>query len=313
MKVLSTLITLVLLIMLSAYIAAGWEEVKLTDEIRSAKAPGKFLNLEQGVIHYLERGPENGPVIVLVHGFSTPSFIFEQNAIALAEAGNRVIQFDHFGRGWSDRPSARYDVEFYDQELIQVLDALGLKQPVGLIGLSMGGIISAEFVANHPERISKLALLVPAGLALSGNADGALNRLVNMPILGVWLWRVFARSILLGDGQYQEAHLSMENRLQGDVTEQMKYKGYFQALLSSYRNLPMRDRDTTFSRLSATGVPTLAIFGNADQTISVESADRLRTLMPSAKVEVIANGTHGVNYQMHQLINPLLTEFFRTQ
>ena len=310
MKLFLMLCGLLILILGGVYVAAGWHERELTPEERAEHAPGQTVEIENGTIHYLDRGPSDGPVIVMVHGFSTPHFIFEQNAAALIEAGFRVIQFDHFGRGWSDRPRTMYDVAFYDQELLQVLDALNLKDPVGLVGLSMGGVITAEFVANHPERVSKLFLFVSAGLKQVGNPDSFRNKLILAPVIGDWIWRVAARPVLLGDGQYNESKLAPENRLQGDVTEQMNYKGYFPALLSSFRHLPMRDRDETFSRAGLSEVPIMAVFGGADETIDVESAERLKELAPEAKVEVIEDGTHGLNYQMFETVNPMLVDFF---
>ena len=60
-----------------AYWWAGKDEVPLTDTARAA-APGEFADLTDGKLHYVVRGPETGPVILMVHGFSTPHFVFEQ-------------------------------------------------------------------------------------------------------------------------------------------------------------------------------------------------------------------------------------------
>lgn len=291
-----------------AYWWAGKDEVALTDTER-AKAPGQFLDTPDGKLHYLLRGPENGPPIVLVHGFSTPHFIYEQNASSLAANGFRVVQFDHFGRGWSDRPKAAYDVDFYDRELLSLLDGLNLTEPVGLVGLSMGGVISAEFAARHPQRVERLFLLVPAGLATSGSDDFRAT-LTRMPIIGDWIWRVWGKQVLLGDPQYSEDTLPEMNRLQGDVAEQMNYKGYFPALLSTYRNLPMTDRDDTFVQVAETAIPVTAVFGEDDPTIPVAAADRLRALMPAADIRVLAQADHGLNYKDFEIINPWLIEFF---
>lgn len=291
------------------YGLAGWGERELTDQERASKAPGKTLAIEAGTIHYVDRGPQDGPAIVMVHGFSTPHFIFEQNAQAMAEAGYRVIQFDHFGRGWSDRPKADYDIEFYDRELLQVFDALSLTEPLGLIGLSMGGVISAEFAARHPGRVSKLALLVPAGLQTSTAPDSLANRLLMTPGVGDWFWRVFGKRILLGRSD-DESVIPASHRLQGELTQQYEYKGYFEALLSSYRHLPLRDRDEAFVRAAQNGIPMLAIFGDADETIPIASADQLASIVPEATIEVIKGGTHGLNFQMFDVVNPLLSGFF---
>ena len=309
MRKIAVAFVLIALVIAVPFLAAGWNEKPLTDEVRSAQAPGGTVSIDGGKIHYIERGPDNGPVILMVHGFSVPHFIFEQNAQALADAGYRVIQFDHFGRGWSDRPRTTYGIEFYDRELLQVFDALDLEEPVGLVGLSMGGVITTEFVANHPERVSKLFLLVPAGLKNASDPDSLSTRMIMTPGLGDWIWRVFGKQILQGRLD-DETVLPPANRLQGDVTEQMNYRGYLPALLSSLRNLPMSDRDTAFERAAATGVPIAAIFGGADETISVESAAMMEALVPNAEVEVFADGTHSLNYQQFEAVNERLLAFF---
>lgn len=291
-----------------SYWWAGKDEVPLTQAERAA-APGKFVDLTDGKLHYLERGPENGPVILMVHGYSTPHFIFEQNAASLAAYGFRVIQFDHFGRGWSDRPSKTYDADFYDRSMIELLDTLEISQPVGLVGLSMGGIISTEFTVRHPERVEKLFLLVPAGLALS-NADSTQTQISKMPVVGDWVWRVFGKQAMLNHAQYDETDIPEMKRLQGDVTEQMKYQGYFPALLSTLRNLPMTDRDEVFVSLAETAIPVLAVFGENDQVVPIEAAARMRQLTPSADIRELSQAGHGLNYQDFAIINPWLVEFF---
>ncbi len=308
MKWILRLFGLILFLAFSAYLGADLMLKPLNDEARRS-APGAFADLSDGKLHYRLEGPEGAPLVVLVHGFSTPNFIYEQNVEALNAAGLRTLRFDHFGRGWSDRPSGKYDVDFYDRALIELLNHVGVDEPFGLAGLSMGGPIVAEFTARHPERVNKLVLLVPAGLDLASSDSGAA-KLVQMPIIGDFLWRMIGKSILLGDPQYDESARAPEDRLRGDVTEQLRYRGYLQALLSSLRHMPMAGREETFTRVAATGIPVLAIYGAKDETVLISSAERLQGLIAAADVRVLDEGEHGLNYQHHKIVNPWLVEFF---
>ena len=181
--------------------------------------------------------------------------------------------------------------------------------PAGLVGLSMGGPITAEFVARHLERVSRLFLLVPAGLDLP-STDSNLFNLIRSPLIGDFIFRVFGRGLLLGDNQYAEDKSASADRLLGDVTEQANYRGYFDALLSSLRYMPMSGREATFEDLNDTGVPVMAIFGDADTIVLVSSAAKLQKLLPDAIVQIIAGGEHGLNYQQHAQVNPGLVEWF---
>lgn len=303
-------LSLFIVLALGSYLFVDTRLKPLTEEARSA-APGAFVDLSDGRLHYKFDGPENGPLVVMVHGFSTPHFIYEQNVEALTAAGFRTLRFDHFGRGWSDRPSTKYDIDFYDRTLLELLSAVEVEAPFGLAGLSMGGPIVAEFTARHPERVERLVLLVPAGLDTAGS-DGAAAALVRTPLVGDWIWRMFGKDLLLGDSQYDESARAPENRLRGDVTEQFEYRGYLQALLSTLRHMPMTGREASFERLAATGVPVLAIYGDADETVLISSAEKLRVLMPDADIRTVAGGEHGLNYQMHELIDPWLVDWFST-
>lgn len=292
-----------------SYLWAGWSLKSYGPAEQSPHGANLTQVLPGGMLYYRWDGPEDGPVVVMVHGFSTPHFIFEQNVEALNAAGFRTLRYDHFGRGWSDRPKLKYDVDFYDATLLGLLDKLEVSQPVGLVGLSMGGPIVAEFAARHPERVEKVFLFVPAGLDTAG-ADGFSAKLVRTPVIGDWIWRMFGKGILLGDPQYDEAALSPENRLQGDVTVQMSYRGYLDALLSTLRHMPMTGREATFEALAATDIPVMAVYGEVDETVLVSSAEKLRGLMPDANVRIVQGGTHGVSYQRHGEVNPMLVAFF---
>ena len=292
-------------VLLVTYWWAG-RNLKVLDAAARADAPGAFLEVSGGTLHYLVQGPEDGEIVVMVHGFSTPSFIFEQNAAALVDAGFRVVRYDHFGRGWSDRPKGPYNEEFYDRELMDLLDGLGLSEPVRLVGLSMGGPIVMSFAGRHPERVSDIFLLVPAGLDVTGGNSGAA-RLVRVPVIGDWIWRVFGRGILLNNPQLDESALDPADRLQGDVARQLDYRGYGEALLSTMRHFPMSDRADLFSTVSdKTDIPVMAVYGDADTTVEVSSAAKLEALMPRADVRIITGGTHGLNYQRHAEVNPML-------
>lgn len=285
---------------------AGWRRSFAHD--RPLLAPGKEVKLSNGTIYYRWDGPVDGPIVVMVHGFSTPHFIFEQNTATLVSAGYRVLRYDHYGRGWSDRPRLRYDADFYDATLLELLDRLEIRTLVGLVGLSMGGLIAAEFATRHCKRIDRVMLLCPAGLIMSGPGP-VLSRLLRLPVLGARLWYLIYRSMLTNDPEMDFRGLPFAARLAGDLTKQFDYPGYGFALLSTLRNLPMANQDEVFRRLGATGVPVSAVFGTQDTTVLIASADRLRQLVPAARI-VSLNAGHGLNYRHYTVVTPILLSWF---
>ena len=141
--------------MVGTYFYFQFSLKELTPDER-AKFPGDYVQLEDGVVSYYWKGPENGDIVVLVHGLSTPKFVWDGNVDALAAAGKRVLVYDHYGRGFSDRPDIVYDGDLYVRELSNLLDALHVTQPVNLVGYSMGGGNVIGFAARYPEKVNEI-------------------------------------------------------------------------------------------------------------------------------------------------------------
>jgi len=147
MRFLKWSVGLVLAFALAAFIAfrvKDPERRSINDEARKA-APGRFVRLSQGVTHYEIAGPDSGSVVVLAAAFSVPAYLSDSLYQGLADSGFRVIRFDYYGRGWSDRPDARYDLDTFVRQLDELLDSLRIGKPVNLGGLSFGAAIVTDF------------------------------------------------------------------------------------------------------------------------------------------------------------------------
>jgi len=140
------------------------------NELTRHEAGGSFIPLSDGVTHYELSNPHLKETVVLVHGFSVPYFIFDPTFEFLTNSGFRLLRYDLFGRGFSDRPEARYNIELFLRQLGDLLDELGLTLPVSLVGLSTGG---PAFGARNVPRYAVTALASPslnpsAGMRVSG-------------------------------------------------------------------------------------------------------------------------------------------------
>src|SRR5689334_31492 len=114
--------------------------------------------------NYLEAG--SGPAVVLVHG-SGPGVTAYANwrlvIPALAEQFH-VIAPDMVGFGFTERPAdARYDLQTWADQVIGVLDGLGI-QKASIVGNSFGGAIGLRLAANYPDRVDKLVLMGSMGV-----------------------------------------------------------------------------------------------------------------------------------------------------
>ena len=307
-KISITALIVVIALIVIPYIAIAVDDKPLTEEVKS-NAPGQFAKLTDGEIHYLWVEPEkhvaNGKIIVMSHGLYYPNFMFTQNAQAFSDAGFKVLLFDHFGHGYSDRPTVDYTPGFFDQEVSELIKAVGIDQPFILIGQSMGGLIATQFTGNHPELVSKLLLFVPAGLKMHGDDDSFGAILLRIPIVRDWVWRVFGRKTITRV-QGKPCDICGEGKLLGDGLVQTKYEGYFESMLNILVNFKMRDRDSDYEKLGRNDVPVYAIFGEQDTTVHFDSANRLQKAIPAATVVRLHEGDHALHVRHPEKVNQLI-------
>lgn len=292
------------------FVRGDMERHALDDAARAGLEGKTFVRLSDGVTHYRWDGPEDGPPAVLVHGFTSPLFIWDQTAPALAEAGFRVLRYDLYGRGYSDRPAVRYDADLFDRQLLELLDALGLDGPVDLVGLSMGGAITVHFVGRHPERVRRFALIAPAGFLIE---DIPLAyRLIALPGIGEWLLKAFGdRAMLAGLSRQITDNPALAAEFQERYFEQMRFKGYKRALLSTLRHNPLLDLEAEYRRAGATGKPALLVWGDADHVVPYAHHERVQETVPQVHFVGVPGGSHILNYETPDAVNPALLEFLR--
>src|ERR1700761_2319401 len=140
------------------YLKGNMETKTLTDAERQGTT-GKYIKLSAGITHYELAGPDTGKVVILVHGFSVPYFIWDGTFEYLVKQGFRVLRYDMYGRGFSDRPDVVYNQPFYQTQLLDLIKQLNLKTPVSIAGISFGGEVTTNFVAKYPELIDKVILI----------------------------------------------------------------------------------------------------------------------------------------------------------
>jgi pimeloyl-ACP methyl ester carboxylesterase len=121
-----------------------------------------------------------GDPLVLVHGAGTSSAVWRR-ATPLLVARHRVIAPDLPGYGGSPAAGRGFALEEVTDRLADGLDEAGVPSPYDLVGHSMGGGISILLAARHPERVRRLVLVAPAGLAALPRAVAALLGTVAAP------------------------------------------------------------------------------------------------------------------------------------
>ena len=270
-----------------------------------AGQPGSTVALSLGNVYYTWTGPSDGPVLVLVNPFSDPAYIWERNLDVLTGLGYRVLCYDLYGRGFTDRPRVAYTLDLFVDQLHELLGALAVRGPVRLAGLSMGGEIAAAFTARNPDMVDRLCLIDPEVIDVTWKTAFPIN----LPGVGEYLMAVYVIPFVLsspvGDFYHPESLPGWGDRYRLQTT----YRGFRRALLSTLRHLPA-DPMAAYRPLGGLGTPVLLVWGEKDTTIPISSAARIRAAVPQTEFHSIPLAGHLSNYERPDLVNPLLAAFF---
>ena len=281
-------------------------ETKELNEATRKEADGSFIALSNGVTHYELCGPENGIPVVLVHGFSVPYFIFDITFDFLVNSGFRVLRYDLFGRGFSDRPNVKYNIHLFVSQLKDLIDALGLKS-INLVGLSMGGPITASFIKEVPHYVNRHVLIDPAGVQ-----KVVLSKVLEatkLPIVGELALGLFGSGTMVKNIASDLFDPESVKHFQDQYKIQMQFKGFKRAILSTMRSGMLDSFYKTYMHIGSLQKPTLLFWGRNDTTVPFENSKALLNAIPHAEFHIIENCGHIPHYEKPEIVNPALLEF----
>lgn len=296
-------------LLLSMWVHHVWLRVgkpAMTDAVRK-NHDKDFVPLTAGTTAYeLHKG--DGPLVVLVHGFSIPSAVWDNTFNALTEAGFTVLRYDLFGRGFSDRPDTKYNSDLFVTQLKELTEKLIPGKRFTLCGLSMGGAISVAFADKYPQNVEKLVLIDPAGFPM---ATPAAAKIVKVPLIGDYFGRVFARRAI-EKGIADNFTTGTPPILMAATLQQTEYSGYADAIVSTIRHMNMTGMEEVYRRVGKSGKPVLLLWGRADKVVPFANAEKVRAAMPAAKfVELEKSGhipTIDENAKTHRVILEFLAD-----
>ena len=277
-----------------------------------------FKNGDIG-LHAVAAGPEDGLVVVLLHGFPEFWYGWHRQIEPLATAGFRVIVPDQRGYNLSSKPSgvAPYALSELVFDVIAIADQIG-QGKIFLAGHDWGAAVAWSAALLYPQRIAKLALLnVPHPSVmrkfLSTSPRQFLRSwymfLFQLPWLPEALFSAFnyhigARSLLRSSrpGTFNAEDLAQ-------YRSAWSQPGALTAMINWYRAL-FRTRIKFQNK--TVRVPTRILWGERDDFLLTEMAHESLRYCPSAELFTFANATHWLQHEEPARVSELLIDFFRT-
>lgn len=245
-----------------------------------------------------------GTPVVLVHGAGTWLYSSRHNIPALATS-HSVYAFDMPGHGYTKakQKPARYDLNLMSEATLEYLDSQKL-QKVSLVGHSFGGGWALYFTQQHPERVERLVLLAPRALDVPYKLEW---QLMKYPVVGELFSKLFTKSDVrrgLEGAYFNKATVT------DAVTENVYIPLTFPENRRAQYHL-VRDSDwrLTMSGMGEVKVPTLILWGKADQYLAVEQLAQFKASMPNVRTQILDGCGHSLHEECAERVNKLLISF----
>jgi pimeloyl-ACP methyl ester carboxylesterase len=206
------------------------------------------LALANGLrLHYQVWGSDSlGIRVVLVHGVGSSSHIWDLTGPLLAKRlGARVVALDQRGHGESEQPSSGYDFPSVVADLLGIMDALEITEPVFLVGHSWGASVVLHFGVAHPDRTAGVAL-VDGGTSSPGERwtwPETETRLTPPNIDGL-LWSDLHQRISRNNGAYVDPRAEAVGRslfnvdAEGRVARRFRIPNHMQVVRALWEQRP---------------------------------------------------------------------------
>ncbi len=269
--------------------------------------PGQMADLSQGRTHYHWHGPEAGQIAVCIHGLGTPSYVFAATERSLASLGYRVLSYDLFGRGLSDRTTAPQNAEFFQTQLTDLLADQKIEDGITVLGFSMGAQIATKFAADNGSRVEALILAAPAGIASKTSEQN--NPLWRMPVVGDWLARVLGGWAMRRELVEHRTTPTIIPDLEDRQAAETRTRGFLPAVLSSRRHLLSTSLLPDLQRVSRLNIPVLAIWGAEDPIVPLSAAGLMSQQAPDSHHAQISGAGHNLLQTHPAQVASELTKF----
>ncbi|MET9418560.1 alpha/beta fold hydrolase [Streptomyces klenkii] len=210
-------------------------------------------------------------------------------------AAHRTVTLDYRGTGGSDKPDEPYSTEGFAQDVIAVLDALGIER-AHVYGTSMGGRVAQQLAVRHPGRVRALVLgcTSPGGPHAVERGDDVRRSLARPgPAAGQ------ALRALMYTPAWPAAHGGPS-----DVLGDPAMPAY-----ARRRHLAASNGHDTWDALPGISAPTLVVHGGDDLLNPAANARLLADRIPGARLHVIPGARHAYFEEFRAVASPLVLDF----
>ena len=245
-----------------------------------------FVDLEEGFTFYnaANQSSQKTPV-VLIHGFSVPSYIWNPTYVMLREKGFYIISLDLYGRGNSKNIDGDYTDELFANQVLQLLNHLEIEK-ADFVGLSNGGRVISKIADINSDIVGDLIYVASSSFM---NKSKALETDVSEKEVREFIGNNYPTIAKgqLQDFKYPEKFEGWDDKYE----ELLKYKGFARALISTTKN--HYTMDEIHENINNLSLPVYTIWGDSDNVVVYDKfSERLNELLPNRNEYFISNSGH---------------------
>lgn len=256
-----------------------------------------------------DSGPRAGAPVMLIHGIGRSLEDWQPTHDLLAR-DHRVISVDLPGFGLTRRMAGHWGLAGFARALLALLDALGEERPVHVMGNSLGGAVAMTMAAEQPQRVASLLLVNSAGFGREANVSllpMVYGALASLPVVGRRFRPLARRAGIqsMRDVFFDPALLTDDMvRHAGELNRQPDFRLTFLATAAEL-GMPVigtypRWRKVLLARLAAAEVPTMVVWGDADNVLPAKHLHAAVAALPGARSHLFPDTGH-----MPQLERPV--------
>ena len=243
-----------------------------------------------GYIHYRDQGPENAPVLLLLHGSNSSLHTWEGLVDNLVSE-YRLISFDQHGYGITGpNPNDDYSASAKIDDALKVLDHVGVDRAVW-VGNSMGGWLAWRAALAVPDRVSALVLIDASGAQVEQQSKPYLAARLMNSWIGKTLYpyitpRALVRSSI--EENYAD-HSKVSESLVDRYWQLLRYPGNRRAAILAANTNRQPEK---WNQIESLTLPTLILWGEQDSVIPISHAQAFKQKITNSTLITYPNAGH---------------------
>ena len=262
-----------------------YEYITKDETFRDSIQTGFFTELSHGFTYYEIENRKSDNVLVFIHGYSVPSYIWDKTYNSAKEKGFKVVRIDLYGRGYSENPMVEYSDSLFANQVIELLDELEIDN-ASFIGLSNGGRVITKVADLKPNIVNKLVYVSASSF---GEHIEIKDKSVSELEISNFIennYPTISKS-QLSDFKHPENYPKWDDKYEN----LLKYKGFARALISTRKNHV--NLDFELKEISDSNMKVYTIWGDSDSVVVYNKIKgKLNKLIPNRFEYIVPNSGH---------------------